>query len=149
MHLAVLARSLGVRQPMSSMLTRGILVTVRSQYIPERSSASARQYAFAYTVKIANRGTVTAQLKSRHWIITDANGVVQEVQGEGVVGVTLRRACRIGGGARILPGIEVGEEAFVGAGAVVTKDVPPKKVVVGSPARVLRDVPEDELLPSD
>jgi ApaG protein len=71
---------------MSSMLTRGILVTVRSQYIPERSSASARQYAFAYTVKIANRGTVTAQLKSRHWIITDANGVVQEVQGEGVVG---------------------------------------------------------------
>jgi ApaG protein len=71
---------------MSSMLTRGILVTVKSQYIPERSSASARQYAFAYTVKIANKGTVTAQLKSRHWIITDANGLVQEVQGEGVVG---------------------------------------------------------------
>jgi ApaG protein len=71
---------------MSSMLTRGILVTVRSQYIPERSSASARQYAFAYTVNIANRGEVTAQLKSRHWIITDSNGVVQEVQGEGVVG---------------------------------------------------------------
>jgi ApaG protein len=71
---------------MSSIQTRGILVTVRSQYIPERSSASARQYAFAYTVTIANRGTVTSQLKSRHWIITDANGVVQEVQGEGVVG---------------------------------------------------------------
>jgi acetyltransferase-like isoleucine patch superfamily enzyme len=45
--------------------------------------------------------------------------------------------------------VEIGEEAFVGAGAVVTKDVPPKKVVVGSPARVLRDVPEDELLPRD
>src|SRR6516162_1650285 len=86
MHLAVLARSLGVCQPMSSMLTRGILVTVRTQYIPERSSASARQYAFAYTVTIANKGTVTAQLKSRHWIITDANGLVQDVQGEGVVG---------------------------------------------------------------
>jgi ApaG protein len=71
---------------MSSMLTRSILVTVRTQYIPERSSASARQYAFAYTVTIANKGTVTAQLKSRHWIITDANGVVQDVQGEGVVG---------------------------------------------------------------
>jgi ApaG protein len=71
---------------MSSMLTRGILVTVRTQYIPERSSASARQYAFAYTVTIANKGTVTAQLKSRHWIITDANGLVQDVQGEGVVG---------------------------------------------------------------
>jgi ApaG protein len=68
------------------MLTRGILVTVRTQYIPERSSASGRQYAFAYTVTIANKGTVTAQLKSRHWIITDANGLVQDVQGEGVVG---------------------------------------------------------------
>jgi len=71
---------------MSSILTRGILVTVRSKYIPDRSSAAARQYAFAYTVNIANRGTVTAQLKSRHWIITDADGAVQEVQGEGVVG---------------------------------------------------------------
>ena len=71
---------------MSTMLTQGILVTVESRYIPERSSAAAHQYAFAYTVKIANRGDVTAQLRSRHWIITDADGVVQEVEGEGVVG---------------------------------------------------------------
>jgi len=71
---------------MSSALTRGILVTVRSQYIPEKSSATARQYAFAYTVNVANRGTVTAQLESRHWIITDSEGDVQEVRGEGVVG---------------------------------------------------------------
>jgi acetyltransferase-like isoleucine patch superfamily enzyme len=61
-------------------------------------------------------------------------------------GPTIRRGARVGGGAILCPGIEVGEEAFVGAGAVVTKDVPPRKVVVGSPARVLRDVPEDELL---
>ncbi|MFL5964594.1 MAG: acyltransferase [Gaiellaceae bacterium] len=60
-------------------------------------------------------------------------------------GPTIRRGARIGGGAVLLPGIEVGEEAFVGAGAVVTKDVPPRKLVVGSPARVLRDVNEDEL----
>jgi len=72
---------------MSTALTNGILVTVRSQYIPERSSVSARQFAFAYTVRIANQGEGTAQLKSRHWIITDANGAVQEVRGEGVVGV--------------------------------------------------------------
>jgi ApaG protein len=71
---------------MSSALTRGILVTVRSQYIPEKSSATARQFAFAYTVNVANRGTVTAQLQSRHWIITDSDGDVQEVRGEGVVG---------------------------------------------------------------
>src|SRR3954453_21798363 len=61
-------------------------------------------------------------------------------------GPTIRRGARVGGGAIICPGIEVGEEAFVGAGAVVTKDVPPRKVVVGSPARVLRDVPDEELL---
>ena len=61
-------------------------------------------------------------------------------------GPTIRRGARVGGGAIICPGIEVGEEAFVGAGAVVTKDVPPRTVVVGTPARVLREVPPDELL---
>jgi acetyltransferase-like isoleucine patch superfamily enzyme len=60
-------------------------------------------------------------------------------------GPTIRRGARVGGGAILCPGIEVGEEAFIGAGAVVTKDVPPRKLVVGSPARVLRDVAEDEL----
>jgi acetyltransferase-like isoleucine patch superfamily enzyme len=60
-------------------------------------------------------------------------------------GPTIRRGARVGGGAILLPGIEVGEEAFVGAGAVVTKDVPARKLVVGSPARVLRDVADDEL----
>ncbi len=62
-------------------------------------------------------------------------------------GPTIRRGARVGGGAVLLPGIEVGEEAFVGAGAVVTKDVPPKTVVYGNPARPVRDVPEAELLP--
>jgi acetyltransferase-like isoleucine patch superfamily enzyme len=61
-------------------------------------------------------------------------------------GPTIRRGARIGGGAVLLPGVEVGEEALVGAGAVVTKDVPARAVVVGNPARVLRDVPDDELL---
>src|SRR5438067_3807251 len=60
-------------------------------------------------------------------------------------GPTIRRGARVGGGAIICPAIEIGEEAFVGAGAVVTKDVPPGKLVVGSPARVLRDVSADEL----
>jgi acetyltransferase-like isoleucine patch superfamily enzyme len=62
-------------------------------------------------------------------------------------GPTIRRGARIGGAAVLLPGIEVGEEAFVGAGAVVTKDVPARAVVVGNPARQIREVPEDELLP--
>ncbi|HVX96813.1 MAG TPA: Co2+/Mg2+ efflux protein ApaG [Polyangia bacterium] len=71
---------------MSSALTNGILVTVRSEYIPERSSVSAQQFAFAYTVRIANQGPEPAQLRSRHWLISDANGTVQEVRGDGVVG---------------------------------------------------------------
>ena len=71
---------------MSSALTRGILVTVRTEYMPDRSSAATKQYAFAYTVNIANQGTETAQLKSRHWLISDSFGTVQEVRGEGVVG---------------------------------------------------------------
>ena len=53
---------------------------------------------------------------------------------------------RIGGGAVLLPGVEIGEEAFVGAGAVVTKNVQARMVVVGNPARVMRAVLEDELL---
>ena len=61
-------------------------------------------------------------------------------------GPTIRRGARVGGGAILCPGIEVGEEAFVGAGAVVTRDVPPRTVVVGSPARAIREVPEGELL---
>jgi acetyltransferase-like isoleucine patch superfamily enzyme len=61
-------------------------------------------------------------------------------------GPTIRRGARVGGGAVLLPGVEIGAEAFVGAGAVVTKDVPPRMLVVGNPARVLRDVPDEELL---
>ena len=61
-------------------------------------------------------------------------------------GPTIRRGARVGAGAVLLPGVEIGEEAFVGAGAVVLRDVPPRAVVVGNPARRIRDVPEDELL---
>ncbi len=61
-------------------------------------------------------------------------------------GPTIRRGARIGGGAVLLPGIEIGEEAFVGAGAVVVRNVAPRTVVVGNPARLLRDVPAEELL---
>jgi UDP-2-acetamido-3-amino-2,3-dideoxy-glucuronate N-acetyltransferase len=61
-------------------------------------------------------------------------------------GPTIRRGARIGAGAVLCPAVEIGEEAFVGAGAVVVKDVPPRVVVVGNPARVLREVPPKELL---
>jgi len=61
-------------------------------------------------------------------------------------GATIRRGARVGGGVVLCPGIEIGEEAFIAAGAVVTKDAPARKVLMGVPARVVRDVSEDELL---
>jgi acetyltransferase-like isoleucine patch superfamily enzyme len=61
-------------------------------------------------------------------------------------GPTIRRGARVGGGAVLLPGIEIGEEAFIGAGAVVVRDVEARALMVGNPARRLREVPEEELL---
>ena len=66
--------------------------------------------------------------------------------GAAMRGATLRRACRIGGGAVLVPDVEVGEEAFVAAGAVVTKDVPPRAFMMGVPARQVREVSDEELL---
>jgi ApaG protein len=71
---------------MSVTTTDGIRITVRPAYWPERSSPEAGNFAFMYTVEISNTGAEPAQLRSRHWVITDANGKVEEVRGEGVVG---------------------------------------------------------------
>ncbi len=65
-----------------------ILVEVKSRYIAEQSKPSEHKYAFAYTVTIANLGATAAKLLSRQWLITDANGKVEEVSGDGVVGRT-------------------------------------------------------------
>lgn len=61
-------------------------VQVETAYVEEQSDPQANRYFFAYQVTIRNVGTIAAQLKTRHWVITDANGRVQEVRGEGVVG---------------------------------------------------------------
>ncbi len=61
-------------------------------------------------------------------------------------GAIIKKGARVGANSVILPGIIIGEDSFVGAGSVVTRDVPARKLVVGVPARVLRDVPEEELL---
>jgi ApaG protein len=72
--------------PSSEAVTRNIRVHVESQYDPHRSRPSQNQWFFLYTVRISNEGQETVQLISRHWIITDAMGKVEEVRGPGVVG---------------------------------------------------------------
>lgn len=71
---------------MSDTTTNGIRVQVKARYLPEQSLPRENHYHFAYHITITNVGTETAQLISRHWIITDAEGDVQEVRGPGVVG---------------------------------------------------------------
>jgi UDP-2-acetamido-3-amino-2,3-dideoxy-glucuronate N-acetyltransferase len=77
---------------------------------------------------------------------TNDNAMARHAPGQGLRGATLRRACRIGGGAVLTPGVEIGEEAFVAAGAVVTASVPARAVVMGVPARVVRQVADEDLL---
>jgi ApaG protein len=70
----------------SEAVTRGVRVAVESEYAPDRSQPSQNQWFFLYTITITNEGTETVQLLSRHWIITDGAGHVEEVKGPGVVG---------------------------------------------------------------
>lgn len=78
--------------------------------------------------------------------LTNDNTMNRHAPGFEFEGPTLRRACRVGGGSVLCPGVEIGEEAFVAAGAVVTADVPARAVVMGVPARQVREVSEQELL---
>lgn len=68
------------------VLQESIEVSVSPQYLPEQSNESVAEYTFAYTVEIANHGDETVQLLARHWIITDGNNSIREIEGEGVVG---------------------------------------------------------------
>ena len=71
---------------MSDTTTNGIRVQVTTKFLPERSSPRDNEYLFAYFIRISNVGSETAQLLSRHWVITNTEGEVQEVRGDGVVG---------------------------------------------------------------
>jgi acetyltransferase-like isoleucine patch superfamily enzyme len=77
---------------------------------------------------------------------TNDHSMTRHPRGERLEGPTFRRACRVGGGAVLVPGVEVGEEAFVAAGALVTKNVSERAVVMGIPARVTRRVPDEDLI---
>ena len=79
-------------------------------------------------------------------VTTNDDAMARHPPEQSLRGATLRRACRVGAASVLLPGVEVGEEAFVAAGAVVTRDVAPRAVVMGVPARVLRNVPDEDLI---
>jgi acetyltransferase-like isoleucine patch superfamily enzyme len=79
-------------------------------------------------------------------VTTNDDTMARHPKGEALRGVAFRRACRVGGGSVLVPGVEVGVEAFVAAGAVVTRDVGEREVVIGVPARVVRRVGDEDLL---
>lgn len=79
-------------------------------------------------------------------VTTNDHTMARQPPSAPLLGPVLRRACRIGGGATLIPGIEIGEEAFVAAGSVVTNNVPARAVVMGVPARVVRHVADEDLL---
>ncbi len=99
-----------------------IKVQVATNYIDDQSEPRCNQYVFAYTIKILNQGSIAAQLISRHWIITDANGKIQEVDGDGVVGEQ--------------PYLSPGEEFSYSSGAIL-------ETPVGSMHGIYRMVADD------
>lgn len=75
-----------ITEESSTALTEGIRVTVQPAYVPERSDPAAGTFFFAYHIEIKNEGTAPARLLTRHWVITDGAGHIEEVRGDGVVG---------------------------------------------------------------
>lgn len=71
---------------MSQEISKHVNVSTEVHYIDDQSDPDENRYVFAYTISITNQGDVAAQLKTRHWVITDSNGKVSEVEGDGVVG---------------------------------------------------------------
>src|ERR671932_304647 len=148
-----LARTSATAQESLPPLRLGVRVTVCANAVVYAGSVVDNDVMIGARCKIQSNVYVTAfsVVEDDVFIgpgasMTNDDTMSRHAPGEQLRGVTLRRACRIGGGAVLVPGVEVGEEAFVAAGAVVTKDVPPRAFMVGVPARQVREVRDDELL---
>jgi len=127
--------------------------TIGPESVVGRATGVDNDVVIGARVRIQSQGYVTAFSVIEDDVFfgpcamtTNDDHMGRHPKGMPLRGATLRRACRIGGGAVLLPGVEIGAEAFVAAGAVVTTDVPARKVVMGVPARVVRDVPDEDLL---
>ena len=128
-------------------------VTVGEQSVVGRGSAIDNDVAIGARVRIQTSCYLTAFSRVEDDVFvapgvttTNDNTMARHERGVALAGATLRRACRVGGAAVLLPGIEIGEEALVAAGSVVTRDVAPRTVVMGAPARMIREVAEADLL---
>jgi acetyltransferase-like isoleucine patch superfamily enzyme len=128
-------------------------VTIGERSVVGRASTVENDTTIGARVKIQTQVYVTAYMTIEDDVFvgpgvttTNDDTMSRHVPDYALRGPVLRRACRVGGGATLCPGVEVGEEAFIAAGAVVTRDVPARAVVMGVPARVVREVSDDDLL---
>ena len=128
-------------------------VTIGPGSVVGRGSTVENDTAIGARVKIQTQVYVTAYMTIEDDVfvgpgVTTTNDDTMSRHDKAYVlkGPTLRRACRVGGGVTLCPGVEIGEEAFIAAGAVVVADVAPRSVAMGVPARVIREVPDEDLL---
>ena len=128
-------------------------VTIGNGSVVGRGSTVENDTSIGARVKIQTQVYVTAYMTIENDVFvgpgvttTNDDTMSRHDKSEDLKGPTLRRACRVGGGVTLCPGVEIGEEAFIAAGALVTRDVPPRAVAMGVPARVVRGVPDEDLL---
>jgi acetyltransferase-like isoleucine patch superfamily enzyme len=128
-------------------------VTVGERSVVGRGSTVENDTAIGARVKIQTQVYITAYMTIEDDVFvgpgvttTNDDTMGRHDASYALRGPVLRRACRVGGGVTLCPGVEIGEEAFVAAGAIVTKDIPARGVAMGVPARVVREVSDDELL---
>jgi acetyltransferase-like isoleucine patch superfamily enzyme len=129
-------------------------VRIGSRVLVGRGSAVENDTTIGDNTRIQTNAYITAYMTiEAHVFIapgvttTNDNSMARAADVHAIMrGPTIRRGARIGGGSTLLPRIEIGEEAFVAAGSVVTRNVPPRTLVMGAPARVVRTVPAEELL---
>ena len=128
-------------------------VTIGPGSVVGRGSTVENDTAIGARVKIQTQVYITAYMTIEDDVfvgpgVTTTNDDTMSRHDKAYVleGPRLRRACRVGGGVVLCPGVEIGEEAFIAAGALVTRDVPPRAVAMGVPARVVRAVEDEDLL---
>ena len=128
-------------------------VTIGSRSVVGRGSTVENDTTIGARVKIQTQVYVTAYMTIEDDVFvgpgvttTNDDTMGRHDRSYSLRGPVLRRACRIGGGVTLCPGVEIGEEAFIAAGAVVTRDVPARGVAMGVPARVVREVGDEDLL---